>query len=383
MLLLLLLFVGHLYLIKLDIVSDMRLLSFAFSLSLKASFIFLLLLTGIVFTADIANAQQAGVSITPALIEETLDPGVVKDYSVEIKNLNATDQTFYLYTRNIERTGPGGVPIFAKDNSVRTGYELSDWITLPFDQVDIPGTESVRVDFKMTVPDNASPGGHFGGVFISVEPPEIESSGAAVGYQVANIINIRISGEVIEEANIRQFSTSRFLYGSQNVEFSVRVENVGNVLVRPMGPLEVYNMLGKKVDTIMVNESLAGVFPGATESFDDIIWEGDSIGFGRYEAVLGLVYGEQGARKSITSTVSFWILPMSIIGPALAVLAVILLITFIFVRVYIKRSLAHMSGGRRIVRRRRKSNSSATLLVIVVTLTVTALFLIVLLALFA
>ncbi|MCA9358966.1 DUF916 domain-containing protein [Candidatus Kaiserbacteria bacterium] len=331
----------------------------------------------------VAFAQETGISITPATIEETLDPGVEKQYSVSIQNLNKSEQTFYLFTRNISGVRDGGMPVFAPDNGEKTGYELSDWIKLPVTELQVPGGGATTMNFTLSVPENASPGSHFGGIFISVDPPKIENSGAAVGYQVANIISIRVSGEAVEKASIRQFSTSRFLYGSQNVEFLVRVENTGNVLVRPMGPLEVFNMLGNKVGTVMFNESQSGVFPNDTREFGGIKWMGDSVGFGRYEAILSPVYGDSGAKKTMSSTVTFWILPMSIIGPALGVLAFILIFAFIFVRVYIKRSLAHLNQGRRVVQRRRKGGSSATLLLVVVMLTVTALFLIVLLALFA
>ena len=220
-------------------------------------------------------------------------------------------------------------------------------------------------------------------MFISVDPPKIENSGAAVGYQVASVLSIRVNGDIVEEASIRQFSTSKFLHGSQNVEFDVRIENNGNVLVRPMGPLEIYNMLGNKVGDLMFNEERFSVFPNDTREFKNIVWTGDSIGFGRYEAILSPVYGESGAKKTMSSSVTFWILPMNIIGPALVALGVLLLVIFIFVRLYIRRSLAHLNQGRRIVHRRSRSNSSAVLLVLVVTLTVIALSLIVLLALFA
>lgn len=335
------------------------------------------------YTTLTADAQQDGVSITPATIEETLDPGDVRQFSVTVENLKNTEQTYYLFTRNIKGVEAGGIPVFAADNLERTGLELADWITLPTSEITIPGNGKEKIEFTITVPEQAAPGGHFGGVFISVDPPKIEASGAAVGYQVANIINIRVSGEAVEQASIRQFSTSKFLYGSQNVEFSVRIQNEGNVLVRPIGPLEIYNMLGTKVGDMMFNEGQSGVFPGATETFGDIVWEGESLGFGRYEAILSPVYGDHGAKKTMSSTVTFWILPMHIIGPALGVLAAILIITFLFVRLYIRRSLAHLQTGRRIIRQRRRSSSSVVLLFLIVMLTVTALFLIVLLALFA
>lgn len=332
-----------------------------------------------------AEAQGTGVSIKPAMIEETLDPGVIKNYSLTIENLNNDEQLYYLFTRNIKGVRDGGVPIFASETEEKTGYELTDWIKLPISEITIPGNSKSTVDFEMSVPENAAPGSHFGGVFISVEPPEFEKSGAAVGYQVANIVSIRVAGEALEQASVRQFSTSRFLYGSQNVDFSVRIENSGNTLLRPSGPLEIYNMLGNRVGSLTFNSEQAAVFPHDTREFTNINWTGDSIGFGRYEAIVSPVYGDQGAKKTMSSTVTFWILPMNIIGPALAVFVTLMLVVYMFVRIYIKRSLAHMDygDGRRILRRKNRKESSATLLVIIVALTVTALFLIVLLALFA
>ena len=344
-------------------------------------FAFLTLTIFVVFPS-FALAQQSGIRISPALFEETVDPGNVIEYSITLENLDRSEQLFYVFARNISGVEEGGVPIFA-NNDERTGFEVADWIDLPVTEVTVGGQEKTQLKFTMSVPDNASPGSHFGGIFFSKEPPEIENSGAAVGYQVANILSMRVSGEVDEQASIRQFSTSKFLYSSPNVDFNVRIENNGNVLVRPSGPLEIYNMLGTKIETITFNEERHGVFPKDTREFSNIKWNGDVTGFGRYEAILSPVYGDEGAKKTMSSTVTFWILPMHIIGPALGVLAFILIVTFVAVRLYIKRSLAHMQYGRRIVQRRRKNNSSTFLLFAVVMLTVTALFLIVLLVLFA
>lgn len=336
-----------------------------------------------VLSIPIISFAQTGVSITPAVIEETLDAGFQKQYTLTVKNLDTVEQTYYLFVRDISDTTEGGVPVFAKEGEEKTGMELSDWIALSESQITIPGNGSRSVTFTLTVPGDATPGGHFGGVFLSVDPPEIRQSGAAVAYQVANIVSIRVSGDVNEVASIRQFSTGRFFYGSQNVDFNVRIENAGNVLVRPTGPLEVFNMLGQKVDTIMFNENRNGVFPGKTREFL-FSWTGEGLGFGRYEAVLSSVYGDEGAKKTMSSTVSFWILPMSIIGPALGAFVVLFLIVFISVRIYIARTVAEMSRGRsRVVRSRRRGGLSPLLLFTVVMLMVTILFLLVLLVLFA
>ena len=330
-----------------------------------------------------AQENSAGISVSPAIIEPEaqVNPGSSQEYSITIKNLNPNEQTFYLSTRNIVDM-QGGTPIFSESNE-KTGMEMSDWIKLPVGQITLPPDGSERVVFKMEVPADATPGSHFGSIFVSVDPPEIESSGAAVGYKVANIVIARVSGEVTDSANIRQFATKRFFHSSKNVDFAVRMENLGNVLVKPTGPVEITNMLGQKVDLVIFNEEQASVFPKKVREYQ-FNWTGEGTGFGRYEALISVVYGESGAKKTLTSTVSFWILPLHIILPALGALALLLLITFIFVKLYIRRTLAHLSHGQgRIVRKRRKQGLSATLLLTVVMLTVTAVFMIALLVLFA
>lgn len=365
-------------------------------ISIKTRFLLLTVtLVGIIlfFTNTQSVHAQAGVSVSPALIEETLDPGFTKEYTIEVKNLLNDQQTFFLSTRNISDVRPGGVPVFAREDAALTGMELADWIDISVDQVTLAGGESANIPFTLNIPDTASPGSHFGGVFISVDAPELQESGAAVGYQVANIISIRVSGDVVEQASIRQFSTEKFLYGTLDIDFKVRIENSGNVLVKPYGPVEITNMLGQEVGTFIFNEDAASIppkFPNSTNPDTNGIrefvfdWQGEGVGFGRYEVLLSAVYGEEGAQKTISSTASFWVLPMNIIGPALGVLAVLLLIVFVIVKIYINRTVAQLSGGRtRVVRSRRRSGPSPVLLLTVVMLVVIALFMIVLLALFA
>lgn len=334
-----------------------------------------------------AQEQGEGLSISPAVIEPStsLDPGTSQQFSVTLKNLNSKEQKFYLSTRDIIDVAENSTPIFSDGREEKTGMELSSWVKLPMTDITLAPGVSEKITFTIDVPQDASPGSHFGSIIISVDPPEIQQSGAAVGYQVANIITLRVTGDAVVDANVRQLSTDRYFNGSKNVDFSARIENAGNVLIRPIGPVEISNMLGQKVDTFTFNgETQSAVFPGKVREFE-FKWTGEGTGFGRYEAVLSAIYGEEGAKKTMSSTVSFWILPIKIIGPALAGLAFLLLVTFLFVKLYIRRTLANMTYGRaRVVSNRRRSkNVSATLLLVVVMLTVTVLFMVLLLALFA
>jgi hypothetical protein len=327
--------------------------------------------------------DTAGVGIRPAIVEDKLEPNENRSYSVELKNLGPAEQTFYLSKRDIIGVEEGGSPIFANSDSELTGYELSEWITLDRDSITIAAGQSQNINFTLKVPENAVPGGHFGAIVVSVEPPEMRTSGASIGYEVANIISMRVAGDVLETAQIRQFSTKNFINSNVDVDFLVRVENEGNTLVKPIGPLEITNMFGKQVANLQFNTSLSGVFPKTTKNYE-IKWQDDGTGFGRYEATLSAVYGDEGRKNTMSSTVSFWILPMNIIGPALGVLATLLLLIYFGVKIYIRRTVTIMTSGssRRLVRSR-PQNEFPVLLVFISMLAVTALLGIILLLLFS
>lgn len=335
------------------------------------------------FSPSVFAQAGAGIGLQPALIEEGIDQGTQQSYTIEVTNLSESKQHYFLFMRDIVAVENGGTPVFADENAEKTGFEMSQWATLSVDEMDLASGETKSVDVTIDVPENATPGSHFAGMFVSMVPPKMRSVGAAVGYQVASIFSMRVVGDVVENAQIRQFSTGNFIYGESTVDFLARIENKGTVLVRPIGPLEIYNMFGKRVAILTFNESKAGVFPGDEREFE-ITWEDEGPGFGRYEAILSLVYGAQGRQSTISSTVSFWILPMNIFLPAMGVLAVLLLVTFISVKLYIRNKVRGAYGAsRRVVRQQRQGGMSALLLVVVVMLAVTALFLLILLVLFA
>lgn len=337
------------------------------------------------FALNVHAQTAAGVELRPASIEPNLavQPGSTLEYEITVSNVSSQAQTFYLLKKDIIGAGDNGAPLFASDELETTGFEISTWITLASEELTIEPNGSAPLKFTVTVPENASPGSHFGGIFISHEPPRSRETGAAIGYEVGSIISLRVAGDVKEQGTIRSFSTGNYVYGSLSVDFHARIDNEGSTLIRPFGPLEVYNMFGKRVATLTFNESQSGIFPGQTRDFS-LQWSDDGTGFGRYTADVSLIYGLPGAQQTMSNSLSFWVLPMNIIGPALAVLAVLLLIVYVSVRMYVRRQLS-MAGvsKRRVASRHRGPDSSAFLLVFVSMLTVTALFLIILLVLFA
>jgi hypothetical protein len=298
----------------------------------KTSLIALLL--AIPFAAQAQTPE--GVEMKPAIIEDRVNPGEVRDFSLSVTNIGSTERTFYFSSLDIKGVDDRGVPIFATVGEP-TPYELSTWLTVPQESVTIPAGEMREFPFRVTVPNEASPGAHFGGVFLDVRPLRLRTSGAGIGFSVGTIVSLRIAGDVVEEARVRSFSTDRLIYNQPRVRFTTNVENMGNVLVRPYGQIKIVNMTGREVGTVRVNENVSHVFPLSERSYDTV-WERDGFAFGRYQAMVSLVYGEDG-RRTITGTASFWILPVKPILYTIGGFLAMVLVMFFFVRMYIRKKL--------------------------------------------
>lgn len=352
--------------------------------SVRSAVFFTLL--AIIFTLPTfvsAQADTAGVKLRPAAIEDLANPGDTMEYEVTIENTSSEEKEYFIFTRDIVDVEAGGTPVYAEEGNEQTGYELSSWIDIDVESVTVAPDEVTSLPVTINVPENATPGSHFGGIFVSVEPPRMRSIGAGVGYQVANIVTITIAGDAVEKASIRSFVSDQYVYGSPNAAFTAQVENDGTVLIRPYGFIEIYNMLGEKVDTLSFNENQAGVFPGTQRELV-AEWIDESVRIGRYTAVLSLVYGSDNRQSTLTNSVNFWILPKDVVLPAAGILAFLLLTTYLAIRFYIRNSIERAVGGRRVVRKQKRGRGmSVTALLVVVLLVVTALFLIILLALFA
>lgn len=302
-----------------------------------------------VLSVQTTNAQDsAGITLIPATIEEAADPGSSLTQTLKVTNESNVDKEYFLYTKNIRGVNAGGAPLFAEEGSEETGFELTDWLIIQTEPLTVPAFSSVEIPVTINVPVDATPGSHFGGIFVSVEPPKLREIGAGVGYEVASIISIRISGDIIDTARVRSFSTDKLLYGTKEVQFTARIENQGNILIRPRGPLTITSVFGGKPEVMTVNENLAGVFPGTARDIN-FTWSSDGFGFGKYEAVLALAYDGKDGQKTIDATVIFWVFPIKVMAGILFAIVTVVFLGYVLTRYYINQAIMRSAGGHRIV----------------------------------
>lgn len=307
-----------------------------------------LILIGLFLNAERLSAQTTPdrdrISTKPSIIEEVIDAGDVRNFNITVTNQSERTETFYPVVENMKGVNDQGAPLFTTEDN--TGFGLSDWVSIHQDSMTLDPGESGEFSFTMSIPEEAGPQGYYGAFFVTRQAPEQRRTGAAVDFKVGTLLSFRIQGDAYEAAIIREFTVGKNIYqNNEKVEFTVEVENMGNVLARPRGVINLVNMFGEQVGQVPVNHPRpGGVFPGSSRTFK-VEWEPEGFNFGRIHAELDLTYGETGAR-TISEKVSFWILPVTaMLGVAGGLIAFIGVI-FVLVRIYINRQIKAVTGGR-------------------------------------
>lgn len=288
---------------------------------------------------DVFAQAAEGLQVSPAIIEDKVNPGQEYRFFVKVTNISNNERTFFLLAQDITSVDERGVPTFSEVANV-TQYELSTWVKLPQASITLNPGQSTNVPFTVLVPTDAAPGAHFGGVFFEIRPDQRQTTGAAVGSRVGVILSLKIAGDITEEMRLREFSTEKFIYNAPPIAFTTKVDNLGNVLIRPHGLIEITDMFGKQVGSVEVNASASAIFPGTNREYD-VSWEGSGFSFGRYQALLSFVYGEEG-RKTVVRTTSFWVLPLK---PTLIIFGSIgaaVVAFYLLIQMYIRRKMREM-----------------------------------------
>ncbi|OGG40811.1 hypothetical protein A3A21_01105 [Candidatus Jorgensenbacteria bacterium RIFCSPLOWO2_01_FULL_45_25b] len=277
-------------------------------------FIFAILLSifYFLFPPSIFAQSTAGIQVSPPVIQIKGDPGETKEEVVRITNIGEDETPITIQKKNIEGITESGQPIFTEEEEIEEAYGLKNWIEADRDAFILKPLETQEIRLTISIPKDASPGDHIGGVFFLRAAVSPKESGTGIGYAVGAIIETEVSGEIQDEASIKSFYTEKAVYNLPEVIFRVTVENEGNVIVRPRGFINITDVKGKKVGEIRVNDKGSAVLLGGKRTFQET-WKGEKASFGRYQASVSLVYGKT-ERKTISNATSFWIFPFKVVG---------------------------------------------------------------------
>ena len=281
------------------------------------------------------NAQNTRITVTPVTFSLTSNPGDSLNNVIKVRNDGAVSQQVTVEALDFKPEGEeGGVALSEEDTS---SYSLASWIQIDNPSFTLGAGQERNVPFLIRVPGNAEPGGHYASVFAYVSPPNTQqSSGSFIGQRVGSLILLRVAGDVQESATIESFEKVQE-NPSSPVLFNIRVKNDGSVHVRPQGFVTITDVFNNKVADLKVDER--NVLPDSVRRLE-ANWENPPF-IGYFNASVLLQYGEN--NNQMTSTMTFWILPLKELAIGGAILLVALFILWLG-RKRIGKSMAALVG---------------------------------------
>lgn len=283
------------------------------------------------------------LSVTPTLFEMSAVPSQVWNSNVKVINNNKYPITVYAQVANFAPQGEQGegkfIPVLTE---VTEGSTLAEWIKLSNEPFIIEPEKSTVIPFVVTVPEGASPGGHFAAIMVGTKPPEIDGViKVATSQIVTSLFFVRVAGDVIEDGQVREFRVTKSIVDTPKADFEVRFENKGNVHVQPQGEIVITNMWGKERGIIPINlqTHFGNVLPNSIRKFE-FSWQGEYSfsDIGRYKADLTLSYGD-GEKKFATSRAYFYIIPFKAGLILLSSLVLLVLFVRFAIKSYVRRML--------------------------------------------
>lgn len=319
----------------------------------KYLFLIATFLTGSFLVFNAAQAQTASglaLSISPPLFKVSLNPGEAWGSVVKVVNNNAYEMVVYAEVLDFKSGAQGGVEFIQNNISAEATatdkFALSQWINITHEPIKIAPFGSQDLTYTIATPNNASPGGHYAAIMIGTQPPSVSGEGSkiSVSSKLVSLILARVSGDVVESGDIKEFSVSKAISSDLKNNFNVIFENSGNTHLQPNGQITVTNIFGQKRATILVNKQadFGNVLPNSIKrwQFD---WQGESSLFdaGLMKADLIMTYGSD-SKQSLVRSMYFWTFSLK---PTLIVLGSViipLLLIILIIRLYIRRSIDNM-----------------------------------------
>lgn len=198
-------------------------------------------------TWGVQPATAQGPTGKPAFIFTNVTPGTrIKDF-VGVTNDSKFPVTFAVYAADALNTPSGGFDVLpAGKRSIGVGA----WVTLARSSVTIPATTEVNIPFTLSVPVNATPGDHDGGIVAQVSASSTNTKGGKilVNRRVGVRIYLRVVGPLRPVLSVQHLSLgyhgtiNPVASGSATVTYAVK--NTGNVALAAAQSVTVTSMFG-------------------------------------------------------------------------------------------------------------------------------------------
>lgn len=298
---------------------------------------------GLLISVSTAQAATTGsgqaLEIAPPVVTLSADPGKTLQVPINLRDISSGNLIVSNEINDFVAAGEDGTPkILMNDDNIDNPYSLRGWIS-PIASINLAPHQIKTITVTIKVPKNATPGGHYGVIRFTANPEELHTTGVSLSASLGSLILINVSGKTTEQLSLIDFTASKggkssSVFEATPITFTERIKNSGNVYEAPTGQIVITDMYGKQIGAVNINLQARNILPQSTRKFDGALDEsvlGNKHLFGHYTAKLHMTYGSE--KKSLDSSISFWVVPYKLITTTV----VALVVGFFFLRSTIRR----------------------------------------------
>jgi hypothetical protein len=238
------------------------------------------------------------------VIEVEAMPGQVIEKSVTVSNEGDSLIDLRAYARD-RRVQPGGQLVFLPPgNPVDSA---ATWLTIDPAEVTLQTGKEAVVRWKVSVPQQASPGDHVAVIFFE-DAPKTQGGGLVIGSRVGVVIPVHVVGNTVMSGKLSSFrcppvpiQLRLVLFGKKllwrtwvpafpitergPLKFEAGIENTGNVRLAVGGKVEIRDVFGRTVTTIETPEPI-NIYPrdngSLTLTLEQVPLIGRFVALGRF-----------------------------------------------------------------------------------------------------
>ncbi len=332
--------------------------------------LFILILSILIFTSVIAHAQTPSnydVTVSPVFFDLSSNPGGKVSDRIRIRNNTTSPLPIKIEIKRLTGDVNGELTLrddAADDSLSWLKFEETKFVAKPLEWTNIP--------FSIDIPNTAAYGYYFAISFTQDSASPLAKTGTKItgAAAVPILLNVRKEGAKAE-AKILNFTTKSNVYEYLPIDFEIKVENIGNIHVRPHGNIFISDGRNKNLAILDVNSSSGSIIPNTKKTFE-ISWSDaflvresimeygqpklnkngqpvekltinwnklTSFRVGKYTANLILVYDNGKRDVSLDANISFWVIPYKAIGVIIFSAILIFLIARFLLKKYIQKQI--------------------------------------------
>ena len=212
------------------------------------------------------SVRPAGTTGRGAFVMDSAPGSVIKD-TVRVSNLSDTPLSLQVYGSDAYNTPRDGALAFRQAGEAQTG--LGGWIRLGTNALVIPPRRAADIPFTLSVPADAPPGSHVGGIVALNNAVEQagDATGLDVGIQRAIAVRVQLTvagpltpGLTVSSVRV-DHHPSRTPFAGARATLTYTISNTGNAALRPTVSPRVSGLFGLR-HSAFADRTLPLLLPG-------------------------------------------------------------------------------------------------------------------------